>query len=109
MLRDGGGIISPTSGTSFTLTNPSGFRGKIAGQYLEIIFDMSYSGENAHFSHITLNGEYVCSGEEQSSSPGNIRTSNKLSFCSGNHRAEKSESEALFVQGRGQICPPENQ
>ena len=69
------GKVSPDFGYSFTLSNDISFGGKHAGEYLEIRFEMSFSGEtNPRITHITLNGENVCSGGEPSSSPGNIKT-----------------------------------
>ena len=68
------------------MTTPIGFRGKQAGEYLQIDFTMWFSGDkNPDITHVTLNGQNVCSEEEPSSPPGNIRTYNKLSFCSGSY------------------------
>merc|ERR1711963_1323352 len=54
---------SPTTGTSFTLTQMSWFAGLVAGQVLELGYEMSYQGPTApSITSVTLNGQDACSG-----------------------------------------------
>jgi hypothetical protein len=64
------GDVSPTTGSSFTLTNKNWFNGKKAGENVELGFQMSFSGGvEPTISGVTLNGLNACSVEEPSLPP----------------------------------------
>eukprot|EP00092_Neocalanus_flemingeri_P057595 GFUD01068480.1.p1 GENE.GFUD01068480.1~~GFUD01068480.1.p1 ORF type:complete len:214 (-),score=39.29 GFUD01068480.1:11-652(-) len=64
------GDISPASGSSFTLTNKDWFSGEKTGAYLELGFQMRFSGYiEPSMTGITLNGVDACSGELQGPAP----------------------------------------
>ena len=53
--------ITPTTGTSFTLTNKSWFGGKKAGETLELGFQMTFAGSvNPNIISATFNGGKLC-------------------------------------------------
>jgi len=70
------GNVFPTMGNSFTVTNHRGFSGKNPGDYLELGFQMSFTGNrNPAINEIKLNGENVCLGDGSSPIPTSVTSS----------------------------------
>ena len=57
-------IVSPSSGSKFSISNHPWFAGKKAGEFLELGFQMSFVGDVLpQIITVNLNGDDVCQGK----------------------------------------------